>query len=96
METITMKELIVNTGAMRETIRCQIRSKKIECLGLIGGGRNKTSLYRKSDVQFILDTNFSNYKKERRSIKVAELEHPFSNKLATSVIRTGFIKLGVN
>ena len=88
-DTITMREIIEHTGAIRETIRCKIRSKKIECLGLIGAGRNKTSLYRKSDVQFILDTDFSGYKKETRSVKVVENEHPFSNNLAMQAIRLG-------
>ena len=87
-DTITMREIIEHTGAIRETIRCKIRSKKIECLGFIGAGRNKTSLYRKSDVQFILDTDFSGYKKEIRSVKV-ENEHPFSNKLAMQAIKLG-------
>ena len=78
--SITMRQLLEHTGVMRETIRLKIRSKHVECLGILGKGRNKTSVYRQEDVQFIFETDFSGYKKvsaDSRCKNTGASEYPF-------------------
>ena len=58
---ISLVELVNRTGGLNATIAAKIRSKQIASIGKVKYKTVHTLVFNITDVQFILDFDFSNY-----------------------------------